>query len=121
MLLIFKSVVAHKLTVKNGERWVSSSYRGITLVSLTGTARCRLLEIWLIVELWVQEQRCGFHPEYGRMDQLFTPLCLLGAACKFFHLVYMCFVDLGFLAGPMGDVAGIWGNRPIVTDCLVPV
>lgn len=30
------------------------------------------------------------------------------------HPVYMCFVDLGFLAGPMGDVVGIWVNRPIV-------
>ncbi|TWW59217.1 General transcription factor II-I repeat domain-containing protein 2 [Takifugu flavidus] len=81
---------------KKGDRRVCSNYRGITLLSLPGKVYSGVLErrVRRIVEPRIQEEQCGFRPERGTVDQLYTISRVLEGAWEFAQPVHMCFVDL---------------------------
>ena len=81
---------------KKGDRRVCSDYRGITLLSLPGKVYSGVLErrVRRIVEPWIQEEQCGFHPGRGTVDQLYTLCRILEGAWEVAQPVHMCFVDL---------------------------
>lgn len=85
----------------------------IRLLTLFWEVYGKLLEkrFWLIVELHIQEQLCGFNPGCGMVEKLFTFLCLLGAAWAFSNLVYiLCFVDLQE-AYDLISWGALWGTQ----------
>ena len=50
--------------------------------------------VQLLVELQIQEEQCGFHPDCGTLDQLYTLMRTLEGDWEFAQPVHMCFVDL---------------------------
>ncbi|KAK3514608.1 hypothetical protein QTP70_021525, partial [Hemibagrus guttatus] len=81
---------------KKGDQRVCSNYRGITLLSLPGKVYSRVLErrVRPLVEPWIQEEQCGFRPNRGTLDQLYTLHRVLEGSWEFAQPVHMCFVDL---------------------------
>lgn len=59
---------------KKGYQRLSSSYRGITILSLPGMVYIRVLErtVHLLVECHIQEEPCSFPPGRRTLDQLYN-------------------------------------------------
>lgn len=49
-------------------------FQGITHLSLSGKVYFRMLKRrrQLFVEAWIEEEQCGFCPDFGTVDQIFT-------------------------------------------------
>ena len=98
---------------------------GITLLSNLKVFS-RLLErrVWLLVEPWIQEEQCGFHPGCETLDQLYTVARILEWAWEFAVTVYMFFVDLekAYDCASQNVLApGVWGRRPFVRGHSISV
>ncbi|XDV11655.1 hypothetical protein PO909_000531 [Leuciscus waleckii] len=72
------------------------SIAGITLLSLPGKVYAKVLEkrIRPIVEPWIQEEQCGFHPGRGTLDHFYTLYRVLEGSWELAQPIHMCFVDL---------------------------
>ncbi|TWW77644.1 hypothetical protein D4764_12G0010340 [Takifugu flavidus] len=96
---------------KKGGRRVCSNYRGITLLSLPGKVYSGVLErrVRRIVEPQIQEEKCGFRPGCGTVDQLYSLSRVFEGAWEFAQPVHMCFVDLekAFDCVPRGVLWGV--------------
>ncbi|KAK3520878.1 hypothetical protein QTP86_015402 [Hemibagrus guttatus] len=77
---------------KKEDRRVCSNYRGIILLSLPRKVYSRVLE--RRVEPQILEEKCGFRPGHGTLDQLYTLHRVLEGTWEFAQPVHMCFVDL---------------------------
>ena len=69
---------------------------GFTFISLPGKVYSRVLEnkVHLVIDPWIQEKQCGFHPGRRTLDQLYTLARVLEGAWHFAQPVHICLVDL---------------------------
>ena len=81
---------------KNGSRSLCQSYRGISLLRETSKifSRAILNRVQGIVEKQLEDNQCGFKPNRGCCDQLFSTKILMQRAIEFNKPIYFCFIDL---------------------------
>ena len=81
---------------KHGSRSRCENYRGIALLCVAKKVfgRALLNRIQNIVEGQLGENQCGFRPNRGCCDQVFSARILMQKAIEFNKAIYICFVDL---------------------------
>ena len=81
---------------KNGPKSLCQNYRGISLLCVASKVfgRAVLNRLQDMVESQLGENQCGFRPNRGCCDQIFSAKILMQRAKEFNKAIYFCFVDL---------------------------
>ena len=80
---------------KNGSKSLCQNYRGIALLCVASKVfgRAVLNKLQDMVESQLGENQCGFRPNRGCSDQIFSAKILMQRAKEFNKAIYFCFVD----------------------------
>ena len=81
---------------KKGDRKQCTSYKGISLPSLSGKvyAKCLERKCREIVESKLEDGQCGFRPGRSTTNQIFTLKQIFEKSLEYGKDLFACFVDL---------------------------